>query len=794
MKIVKRNGEIVDFVFNKFLARLTTLYNDVDIDRQFVNPTILAEKVERDMKNMMNTSELDVLAAQQAASQVVTHPDYDKLAAGIMVSNLHKRTRNCCEFSQVTKKLRNAVHSSTKNPNPLVSKKYYEIVMKYAKRLNDTIDYKRDYLYTYFGITTLEHSYLIRVGNEIVERPQHMLMRVAVGIHEEDIDSALETYDLMSRHVFTHASPTMFNAGTVVPQLSSCFLVGLQNNSLEGFFDTLKDIALISRNAGGIGLHIHEMTGNGNGIVPHMKIVNETARWINHGGNKRKGAVAYYIEPWHVDINDLIESRKNAGNEDLRTRDLFPALWIPDEFMRRVLKNENWTLMCPSECPGLSDVYGKDFDTLYTMYEKAGKGRRIISARTLWDVILDSKIETGTPYICFKDNVNNKSNHCNIGVIKSSNLCTEIVQYSDAKNTAVCNLASVAVNKFIRITPIPSKRLYFDFDELKLVIKIMVRNLNKIIDVTYYPTEKARLSNMKTRPIGIGVQGLADAFIKLRFSFDSTEAQILNRRIFETIYYGALEASCDLAKEEGKTYDYYEGSPISKGILQFDMWALNGSGKQVNKFMTEESIQNWQGLKANIKKYGVRNSMLVAPMPTASTAQIMGNAESIEPYTSNIFNRNVLAGSFQVVNESLVRDLVKAELWTQPIRNKIIADGGSVMNINAIPSSIRNLYKTSWEIRQRVIIDMAADRGMFVDQSQSLNLYVAEPTRRVVNAMFFYAWKKGLKTTYYLRTKGAAKAVQFTVDKPKLKQFEKNKEAKKKCSLEMKDMCITCSG
>nr|AKS10589.1 wsv172-like protein [Metopaulias depressus WSSV-like virus] len=811
MKIVKRNGEVTNVFLDKIVTRLTVLCGD-DIDKKYVDPTVLATKVIHGLQNMMKTSELDVLAAEQAASQITEHPDFDKLAARITVSNLHKCTRNCREFSRVTEELRNAVHPSTGESAPVVGEEYYKTVMRHAERLDKAIDYKRDFSYTYFGIKTLEYSYLLRIGDEIVERPQHMLMRVAVGIHGEDIDSAIETYDLMSRHVFTHASPTMFNAGTVVPQLSSCFLVGLQKDSFGGVMDTLKDAAMILETAGGIGLHIHDMRGKGNTIsssrvMPLMKIFNETARCVSQGGNRRKGAISYYVEPWHIDIKDIIECRKNAGNEDLRTRDLFPALWIPDEFMRRAEEKKEWTLMCPSECPGLSDVYGEEFDKLYKEYEKAGKGRRTINARELWNFIVYTKIETGTPFICFKDHVNNKSNHSNIGVIKSSNLCTEIVQYSDAKQTAVCNLASVAVNKLIGITPEP----YFDFQELKRVIKVMVRNLNKIIDVNYYPTEKARFSNMKTRPMGIGVQGLADAFIKLRISFDSEDAQLLNKRIFETIYYGALEASCELAEDEGKTYDYYEGSPISEGILQFDMWEKNGYGEQVKKYMTEESIQDWQILREKIKKHGVRNSMLVAQMPTASTAHILGNAESIEPYTSNIFNRNVLPGAFQVVNESLVRDLVKADLWTDAIKNKIIADGGSIKNISAISSSTRDLYKTSWEIPQRMIINMAADRGMFVDQAQSLNLYVAEPSYKTVNAMYFYAWQKGVKTTYYLRTKGAAKAVQFTVDKTKLKQLEmeeeeeeeekkKNKEeeeeeaAKPVCSLENKDACVMCSG
>ena len=535
MKIVKRNGEVTDADVTKIVSRLSNLCDPIDksyldfpaisngIDRKYVDPTNLAAKVMRGLKDMMKTHELDVLAAEQAASQIVSHPDFDKLAARITVSNLHKSTGTRSEFSRVTKKLRYATHPSTKEPLPVVGLQYYQTVMKHADRLDRAIDYKRDFLYSYFAIKTLEHSYLLKVDDRIVERPQHMLMRVAVAIHGEDIDAAIETYDLMSKHIFTHASPTLFNAGSTVQQLSSCFLIGLQEDSILGIFQMLTDTALISKTAGGIGLHIHDMRAKGSaigcsngkapGIMPFMKIYNEAVKSVSQGGNKRKGAAAYYVEPWHFDIKDVIECRKNAGNEELRTRDLFPALWVPDEFMRRVLNDQEWTLMCPAECPGLSDVHGEKFDTLYKQYEAGGKGRKTVSARKLWELIIDAKIETGTPYICFKDNVNNKSNHSNIGTIKSSNLCTEIVQYSDCEQTAVCNLASVAVNRCIGISPIPSRTPYFDFDKLKRVVKVMVKNLNKIIDVNYYPTEKARLSNKSTRPIGLGVQGLADAFI-----------------------------------------------------------------------------------------------------------------------------------------------------------------------------------------------------------------------------------------------------------------------------------------
>ena len=797
MKIIKRNGEVTDVFFDEVVTRIRELCGN-DIDKRYVDPVILAQKVINGLRNEMKTQELDVLAAEQAASQIVTHPDFNKLAARITISNLHKNTRTCETFSQVTEKLRNTVHPSTGKPAPVVNEEYYKTVMRHAQRLNETIDYKRDFLYSYFGIKTLEKSYLLRVQDEIVERPQHMLMRVAVGIHGEDIDSAIETYNLMSLHIFTHASPTMFNAGTVVPQLSSCFLVGLQEDSLEGIMNTLVDTAIISKTAGGVGLHIHDMRGDGSaisstggkaaGVMQFMKLFNDMARCVNQGGNKRKGALAYYIEPWHIDIENVIVSRTNTGNEDLKTRDLFPAIWIPDEFMRRVENNEKWTLMCPSECCGLSNLYGNEFAKMYKEYEDAGKGRTTLDARTLWKSIINAKAETGTPYICFKDNINKSSNHKNVGIIKSSNLCTEIVQYSDANETAVCNLASVALNKFIMAI---DHHPYFDFEKLRRVVKIIVRNLNNIIDITHYPTEKSKLSNMKMRPVGIGVQGLADTFIKLRIPFDSEEARLHNKRIFETIYYGALEASCELAEKEGKTYDHYEGSPISEGLLQFDMQTENKA--KLSKYMAEESIQDWQSLREKIKKYGVRNSMLVALMPTASTAQILGNSESFEPYTSNIFNRNVLCGSFQVVNESLVRDLIDVGLWTETTKNQIIADGGSIQNISAVPINIKNLYKTSWEISQRAIIEMAADRGMFVDQAQSLNLYIEKPTFGVLNSMYFFAWKKGVKTTYYLRTKAAAKAVQFTVDKTKLEpRVDKNDNEEAATCSSSDSSCMMC--
>ena len=791
MEVVKRCGGITEVDESELILRLSTLCDPIDegyvdfpaistgIDKSYVIPEVLAAKVARGLGESMTSSELDALMAEQAASQIVSHPDYGKLAARIVVSSLHKATESCAEFSQVTLKLRNAIDPNTREPAPVVGLDYYNTVMENADRLNNAIDYKRDFLYSYFGIKTLESGYLLRVGDEVVERPQHMLMRVAVGIHGDDIDAAIETYDLMSRLKFTHASPTLFNAGTSIPQLSSCFLLGLQNRGdRDGIYQTLFDTAKISGMSGGIGLHIHDMPAKRSvldssgrrapGVIPYMKVFNQAIK-CEGVGNKRKASTAYYLEPWHFDIKDMIQCRRNTGSEEFKTRDLFPALWIPDEFMRRVENMQDWTLMCPTECPGLSDVYGEEFDALYRKYETEGKGKETIKANVLWKLIIDTKIETGTPYICFKDNVNKKSNHSNIGVIKSSNLCTEIVQFSDSTQTAVCNLASVAVNQFVKRCPVSGTSCNFDHLGLKEVVKVMVKNLNKIIDITHYPTDKAMESSVNTRPIGLGVQGLADAFIMLRLPFDSDGAKKLNREIFETIYFSALEASCELARVEG-TYKYYEGSPISKGIFHFDMCAEHDRPGRYTSFKEYRSMHDWEILKSNIKKHGIRNSTLVAPMPTASTAQILGNAESFEPYTSVMFVRKVLADSFQVLNESLVRDLISRGQWSEVIRNQIIANGGSIQGIDSIPDDIKDLYRTAWEINQSNIIDMAAERGMFVDQSQSVNLHMAEPSFAKVSDMYFYAWRQGLKTTYYLRTKAAARPVPFTVDKRKLSQ------------------------
>merc|ERR1712112_557897 len=646
---------------------------------------------------------------------------------------------------------------------------------------------------------TLERSYLLKKDGKVVERPQQMLMRVAVGIHGEDIDAAIETYDLLSQKLFTHTSPTLFNAATPRPQLSSCFLLTMASDSIEGIYDTLKQCALISKSAGGIGLNVHCIrasgsyiagtNGNSNGLVPMLRVFNNTARYVDQGGNKRPGAFAMYLEPWHADIFDFLDLRKNHGKEEQRARDLFYAMWIPDLFMKRVKADENWSLMCPDECPGLHEVWGEEFEALYEKYEKEGRARKTVKAQKLWYHIIESQIETGTPYMLYKDACNRKSNQQNLGTIKCSNLCTEIVEYSAPDEVAVCNLASIAVNMFVK----PDKT--FDFDKLKMVAKVVTKNLNKIIDVNYYPVIEARNSNMRHRPIGIGIQGLADAYILMRFPFESEEAALLNKQIFETIYYGALEASCEIAQVEGP-YSTYPGSPVSRGILQYDMWDVKPT-----------SLHDWASLKAKIAKHGVRNSLLMAPMPTASTAQILGNNESVEAYTSNIYTRRVLSGEFQVVNQHLLRDLTELGVWSDEVKNEIISNNGSIQAVACIPDHIKKLYKTVWEISQKVVLKQAADRGAFIDQSQSLNVHIAEPNFGKMSSMHFYGWELGLKTgTYYLRTKPAAQAIQFTVDKTKVKDavagktpaaagdlagVEKNM-ATLTCSINNQDDCLMC--
>ncbi|ENN78898.1 hypothetical protein YQE_04636, partial [Dendroctonus ponderosae] len=665
-------------------------------------------------------------------------------------------------ISDVVTDLYKMVNAKTKLATPMISEKHYNIIMKHADRLNSCIIYDRDFSYNYFGFKTLERSYLLKINGKIVERPQHMLMRVSVGIHGEDIDSAIETYNFMSEKFFTHASPTLFNAATPRPQLSSCFLLMMPDDSIEGIYTCLTQCAFISKSAGGIGINVHNIRAKGsyiagtngvsNGLVPMLKVFNSTAKYVDQGGNKRPGAFAIYLEPWHADVFDFLNLRKNTGKEEMRARDLFYALWVPDLFMKRVQSNGVWSLMCPHQSPGLSECYGDEFEKLYEKYEEEQRFVRQVPAQELWRAVIASQVETGTPYMLYKDACNRKSNQKNLGTIKSSNLCTEIVEYTSADEIAVCNLASVAVNMFVS-----ADRKSFDFEKLKAITKVVTRNLDKIIDVNFYPVIEAKNSNMRHRPIGIGIQGLADAFILMRMPFDSPDATLLNKRIFETLYYGALETSCELAEELG-TYSTYQGSPVSQGILQYDMWDVMPT-----------DLWDWAALKAKIAKHGVRNSLLLAPMPTASTAQILGNNESVEPYTSNIYTRRVLSGEFQVVNQHLLKDLTERGLWDDTMKNQVIANHGSIQNIPDIPDDLKAIYKTVWEISQKVILDMAADRGAFIDQSQSLNIHIEKASYGVLSSMHFYGWKKGLKTgMYYLRTKPAANPIQFTVDKSKL--------------------------
>ena len=742
--------------------------------------------------------ELDNLAAETAACLTVKHPDYAILAARIAVSNLHKETKKV--FSQVVEDLYRYVNPKNGNPSPMISNETYDIIMANADRLNSAIIYDRDFNYNFFGFKTLERSYLLRIDGQPAERPQHMLMRVSIGIHGKDIDAAIETYNLMSEKFFTHASPTLFNSGTPRPQLSSCFLLTMSGDSIEGIYDTLKTCAMISKSAGGIGLNVHNIRASGsyiagtngysNGVVPMLRVFNNTARYVDQGGNKRPGAFAIYLEPWHADVFDFLDLKKNTGKEENRARDLFYAMWIPDLFMKRVEANGDWSLFCPHEAPGLPDCYGEEFEALYEKYERQGLARKTIKAQKLWYAILESQIETGTPYMLYKDACNEKSNQKNLGVIKCSNLCTEIVEYSAPDEVAVCNLASLALPNYV-----VDKDTY-DFEKLRQVTKVITRNLNKIIDVNFYPVEEARRSNFRHRPIGLGVQGLADAFIKMRMPFDSPEAGKLNRDIFETIYFSALEASCELAERDG-AYETYPGSPASQGQLQFDLWNVTPSDRW-----------DWVGLKAKIAQVGLRNSLLVAPMPTASTSQILGFNECFEPYTSNIYVRRVLSGEFQIVNPHLLKDLTDMGLWNDAMKNRIIADNGSIQKIKNIPDDIKALYKTVWEISQKVIIDMAAERGAYIDQSQSLNIHLAETNFGKLTSMHFYGWKKGLKTgMYYLRSRPAADAIKFTVDTAALKQeaddavqdendvdvINKNLAAMV-CSLDNKDACVMCSG
>ncbi|XP_029167610.1 LOW QUALITY PROTEIN: ribonucleoside-diphosphate reductase large subunit [Nylanderia fulva] len=757
MHVIKRNGRKEDVHFDKITSRIAKqCYN---LDMNYVDPSAVAIQVIRGLYSGVTTVILDNLAAETAATMATNHPDYAILAARIDVSNLHKETKKT--FSEVMHDLYYAKDPVTNHRTPIISEHYYNIIKNNAERLDSAIIYDRDFSYNYIGFKTLERSYLLKINGKIVERPQHMLMRVAVGIHENDIDRVIETYNYLSERYFTHASPTLFNACTNNQQMSSCFLLTLDNDSIEGIYNTLKKCALISKYAGGIGLNVHcirsqsteDNTDTTNGLVSVLKLYNDMAIYVDQGGNKRPGAFAIYLEPWHADIFDFLELKRNIGDGNMRARDLFYALWIPDLFMERVYNDETWSLMCPHESPGLADVWGDEFKELYTRYEKEGRYKKQVEARAVWIAILRSQVETGTPYMLYKDHCNRKSNHQHIGTIKCSNLCTEVVQYSGPGEVAVCNLASIAVNMFVN-----TNNKTFDFDKLKTVAKIVTRNLDKVIDVNFYPIVETKTSNQKHRPIGIGIQGLADAFLLMRYPFESKEAKELNIKIFETLYYGALEASCELAAEKG-TYETYEGSPVSKGILQYDMWDVKPT-----------DLWNWDKLKEEIAKHGVRNSLLIAPMPTASTAQILGNNESIEAYTSNIYVRRVLSGEFVIVNPHLLRDLTSRGLWDKDMQNEILANFGSVQNIERIPDDLKVLYKTVWEISQKVILEMAADRGAFIDQSQSLNVHIGDPTTEKLTSMHFFGWKSGLKTgMYYLRTKPAANPIQFTVDKSKLR-------------------------
>ena len=794
MLVLKRDGRRESVKFDKITSRIERLCYGLDMN--YVDPTSVAKRVIDGLYDGVTTEELDHLAAETAASMTTKHPDYATLAARIAVSNLHKKTSK--SFANTMKRLYTYVDPKTGENASMISNEVYEFIRKNAAILDSAIIYDRDYGYDYFGFKTLEKSYLLKVDGKIVERPQHMLMRVSCGIHSGDIDAAIETYNLMSERWFTHATPTLFNSGTPKPQLSSCFLLTTQDDSIDGIYETLKQCAKISQSAGGIGLSIHNIratgsyikgtNGTSNGIIPMLRVFNDTARYVDQGGGKRKGAFAIYLEPWHADVFEFLDLRKNHGKEEMRARDLFYAMWISDLFMKRVEENGDWSLFCPHEAPGLADCYGKDFEALYEKYEKEGRARKTIKAQELWFAILEAQVETGTPYMLYKDAANRKSNQKNLGTIKSSNLCTEIMEFTSPEEVAVCNLASLALPKFV----INGK---FDHQKLYDVTYVATKNLNKIIDVNYYPVPEAERSNKRHRPIGLGVQGLADAFILLRMPFESDEAKQLNIDIHETIYYAAMTASKDLAAKLGP-YETFKGSPVSKGIFQFDMWGVTpASGRY-----------DWEALKREVKKHGVRNSLLVAPMPTASTSQILGNNECFEPYTSNIYTRRVLSGEFVVVNKHLLKDLIKLNLWDDKMKNRLIEMNGSVQNINNIPQNIKDLYKTAWEIKGKTLIDMSADRGAYICQSQSLNIFMPEANFGKLTSMHFYAWNKGLKTgMYYLRTKSAANAIQFTVEKQAEVQLapgttdqsivDAEKKAKDMaCSLDNPEGCESCSG
>jgi ribonucleoside-diphosphate reductase alpha chain len=755
MYVLKRDGRKEPIMFDKITARIKKLCYSFN---PLVDPVRVAMRVIEGLYDGVTTSELDNLAAEIAATMTTTHPDYASLAARISVSNLHKNTIK--SFSETMKDLHDYVNPITGKKASLISDEVYKVIKKNAEELDSKIIYNRDFGYDYFGFKTLERSYLLKINGQIVERPQHMLMRVSVGIHLDDLEAVTDTYELMSKKYFTHATPTLFNSGTPKPQMSSCFLLTMQDDSIDGIYDTLKQTAKISQSAGGIGLSIHNIrstgsyisgtNGTSNGIVPMLRVFNDTARYVDQGGGKRKGSFAIYIEPWHSDIFDFLDLKKNHGKEEMRARDLFYAMWLPDLFMKRVEKNAKWTLMCPNECPGLCDCHGDEFDKLYLKYEKQSKGRKTIKARELWEKILESQIETGTPYMLYKDSANRKSNQKNLGTIRSSNLCTEILEYTSKDEIAVCNLASIALPMFVEKGEFNHQKLY------DVTIRV-TKNLNKVIDRNYYPVKEAENSNFRHRPIGIGVQGLADAFIKLRMPFTSEKAKELNQDIFETLYFAALNASVEESKKDGP-YKTYKGSPISKGEFQHNMWGVED--KELS------GRWNWGKLRKDVLKHGVRNSLLVAPMPTASTSQILGNNECFEPYTSNLYTRRVLSGEFIIVNKHLLKDLVELGLWNEDMKQELMRSNGSIQDIKQIPDELKELYRTVWEMSMKDIIDMARHRGYFIDQSQSLNLFMEGATMSKLTSMHFYAWKSGLKTgMYYLRTKSAIDPIKFTLEK-----------------------------
>ena len=786
MYVVKRDEKKEAVKFDKITARIIKMCYGLD---PLVSPESVAMKVIEGIYDGVSTSDLDNLAAEVAAAKTIDHPDYALLASRIAVSNLHKETKKT--FSEVMSDLYYYIDPKTNQKASLLADDVFNIIQEHKETLDSSIIYDRDFRYDYFGFKTLTRSYLMKLNGKIAERPQQMLMRVALGIHKSDVESAIKTYHLMSEGWFTHATPTLFNSGTPKPQMSSCFLLTMKEDSIEGIYETLKACAQISQSAGGIGLSIHNIratgsyikgtNGTSNGIVPMLRVFNDTARYVDQGGGKRKGSFAMYIEPWHADVFDFLDLKKNHGKEEQRARDLFFALWIPDLFMQRVKENGEWTLMCPHECPGLSDVHSAEFVALYTKYEQEGKGRKTIKAQDLWFKILESQIETGTPYMLYKDAANSKSNQQNLGTIKSSNLCTEIIEYTAPDEIAVCNLASLALPKYV------TEEKTFDHDKLFEVTYQATLNLNKIIDENFYPVEAAKNSNLRHRPIGLGVQGLADTYILMGFPFESDDAKKLNKEIFETIYYASMTASKDLSKELGP-YSTYEGSPVSKGIFQPDMWGV-----------TPSTRWEWSVLKEEVLKYGVRNSLLLAPMPTASTAQFLGNNECFEPYTSNIYTRRVLSGEFIIVNKHLLKDLVKAGLWNKDMRQKIMTANGSVQNIKEVPQNLKALYKTAWEISQKAIIEQSADRGAYICQSQSLNIFMENANFGKLTSMHFYGWEKGLKTgMYYLRTKAATDAIKFTVEKtiaaePASVDVE-TQQAEIACSLDDPENCEMCSG